>query len=174
MRWSPNGRSIAYIVAPSREDDPKAGIWVDDFKNPPREILRGWVDWWLARGPHDEIYFVKASPDLKGELWKIGWNGQGLSRTFITIPVTQSYSSIPGRTSPTYSSFAISPTDAMWRLRRRQSSRRISACRKAGSRFRVVKQDFGGGWEQMSVGKGTKLGSYEITGAIGSRETRGL
>jgi eukaryotic-like serine/threonine-protein kinase len=105
--WSPDERSIAYIVPAGREDDPSAGIWVDDFKSPPRQIFRGWADWSLARGPDDEIYFIKGSPDLNGTLWKIGWNGQGLVQTSVAIPMIDSYWAAPSRSPQDY--FAISP-----------------------------------------------------------------
>jgi Tol biopolymer transport system component len=90
LRWSPDGRSVAYIVGASREDDPNAGLWVDDFKNPPRQIFRGWVEGY-ARGPGNEIYFLEGKPDLNGVLWKVGWNGEGLTRTSTTIRLTCSY-----------------------------------------------------------------------------------
>ena len=90
LRWSPDGSSVAYIVDASREDDPKAGLWVDDFKNPPRQIFRGWVDAY-ARGPGKEIYFLEGKPDLNGVLWKIDWKGEGLTRTSTTIRHVYSY-----------------------------------------------------------------------------------
>ena len=59
-RWSPDGKAMAYIESPSKENDPNAGIWVTDFKNPPRQIFRGWVVF-FARGPNNQI-----SPRGKG------------------------------------------------------------------------------------------------------------
>lgn len=90
LRWSPDGHSAAYLVGPSREDDPNAGLWVDDFKTAPRQIFRGWLLWY-ARGPGNEIYFLEGKPDLNGVLWKVGWNGQGLTRTSTTIHLIYSY-----------------------------------------------------------------------------------
>ena len=90
LRWSPDGRSVAYLVSARREDDPNAGLWVDDFQNPPRQIFRGWVER-CARGPGNEIYFVEGKPDLNGVLWKVGWNGEGLTRTSATIRLIYSY-----------------------------------------------------------------------------------
>ncbi|MGA3327560.1 MAG: protein kinase [Terriglobia bacterium] len=90
LRWSPDGRSVAYLVSASREDDPNAGLWVDEFQNPPRQIFRGWVEGY-ARGLGNEIYFLEGKPDLNGVLWKVGWNGQGLTRTSTTIRLTYSY-----------------------------------------------------------------------------------
>jgi hypothetical protein len=63
---------------------------VDDFKNPPRQIFRGWVTWY-ARGPRSDIYLLEGKPDLNCALWKVGWNGQGLTRTSATIPSIYSY-----------------------------------------------------------------------------------
>jgi Tol biopolymer transport system component len=90
LRWSPDGRSAAYVVDASREDDPNAGLWVDDFKTAPRQVFRGWVDSY-ARGPGNEIYFLEGKPDLNGVLWKVGWSGQGLTRTSTTIRLIYSY-----------------------------------------------------------------------------------
>ena len=107
LRWSPDGRAAAYVVAASREEDPAAGLWVTDFKNPPRQIFRGWADWWFVRGPGNEIYFIEGKPDLNGVLCKIGWDGQGLTRTSVTIPMIDSYWADPGRNSQDH--FTVSP-----------------------------------------------------------------
>ena len=90
LRWSLDGHSIAYIVNPSRENDPNAGLWVDDFKSPPRQIFRGWVLWY-AGGSKDGIYLLEGKPDMTGVRWKVGWNGQGLTRTSQTIRLVYSY-----------------------------------------------------------------------------------
>jgi len=90
LRWSPDGRSIAYLVDSNQENDANAGLWRDDFKSPPRQIFRGWVVWY-ARGPKDEIYLLQGKPDLNGVLWKVGWNGQNLTRLPTTIPLRYSY-----------------------------------------------------------------------------------
>jgi len=90
FRWSPDGNSVAYIVDASREDDPQAGLWVNDFKNPPRQIYRGWVDAY-TRGSGNEIYFLEGRPDLNGVLWKVGWKGEGLTRTSANIRLIHSY-----------------------------------------------------------------------------------
>lgn len=68
-----------------------AGLWVTDFKSKPRQLFRGWVDWWLVPGPARQLYFVEGKPDLKGQLCKIGWSGQGLTCTSVTIPMIHSY-----------------------------------------------------------------------------------
>lgn len=107
VRWSPDGRSVAYVVAAKREDDPAAGLWVNDFKNPPRQIFKGWVDWWLIRSPGNDIYFMEAKPDMNGVLCKIGWDGSGLTRTSVIIPMIHSYWVDPGRNSQDH--FTVSP-----------------------------------------------------------------
>jgi eukaryotic-like serine/threonine-protein kinase len=86
LRWSPDGHSVAYLVSPSEENDANSGLWADDFKNPPRQIFRGWVVWY-ARGPGNKIYLLEGKPDLNGVLSKVGWDGQGLTRTSATIPI---------------------------------------------------------------------------------------
>ncbi|MDE3135710.1 MAG: PD40 domain-containing protein [Acidobacteriota bacterium] len=106
LRLSPDGRFIAYVVPASREDDPNAGLWVTDFKSSPRQIFRGWVVQY-ARGPQNEIYVLEGRPDLNGVLWKVGWNGQGLERTPVTIPLVHSYWVDPSQNSQDY--FDISP-----------------------------------------------------------------
>ncbi len=103
LRWSPDGRSVAYIVNPGREDDPNAGLWVDDFKSPPRQVFRGWVVWY-ARGPENQIYILEGKPDLNGVLWKVGWDGHALARTPASIPLDFSY----WNPAP-YTSFDVSP-----------------------------------------------------------------
>jgi len=85
-RWSPDQHSIAYMVLPSKDDDSNAGLWVDDFKSPPRQIFRGWI-LWFARSPGNEIYLLEGKPDLSAVLWKVGWNGQGLARITASIPL---------------------------------------------------------------------------------------
>ncbi len=85
LRWSPDERSVAYAVRAHRADDPNAGLWVNDFKNPPRQIFHGWVIW-FARGPGDAIYLLEGQPDLTAVLWKVNWNGQDLERTSWTVP----------------------------------------------------------------------------------------
>jgi Tol biopolymer transport system component/tRNA A-37 threonylcarbamoyl transferase component Bud32 len=112
VRWapilgSPDGRLVAYIVASTKEDDPNAGLWVTDFKNPPRQIFRGWADWWIARGPNQQIYFVKGRPDLKGELCRVGWNGENLASTSATARMAYSYWVDPSHNSQDH--FAVSP-----------------------------------------------------------------
>jgi Tol biopolymer transport system component len=90
LRWSHDGKAVAYLVKASKENDPNAGIWVDDFKSPPRQVFRGWALWY-ASGPKGEIFVLEAHPDFSGVFWKVGWNGQGLARTSTTVRLIYSY-----------------------------------------------------------------------------------
>ncbi|HET7840390.1 MAG TPA: protein kinase [Terriglobia bacterium] len=105
LRWSADGHSIAYVISPSRENDPDAGLWVDDFKNPPRQIFHGLVFWYARRG--EEIYVLEGKADMIGVLWKVGWNGQDLTRTSLHIPLIYSYWVLPPRQPQDH--FDVSP-----------------------------------------------------------------
>jgi len=106
LRWSPDGKLVAFRVNPSKENDPDAGLWVDDFKGPPRQIFRGWV-LWFASGPKGEIFVLEAHPNLRGVFWKVGWNGQGLTRTSTAVPLIYSYWSVSPEENNDY--FDVSP-----------------------------------------------------------------
>jgi hypothetical protein len=54
-----------------------------------------------------EIYFVEGKADLNGALCKIGWDGQGLTRTSVTLQMINSYWADPGRNSQNH--FTVSP-----------------------------------------------------------------
>ncbi len=90
LRWSPDGHSIAYVVHARTEGDPSAGLWVEDFKNPPRQVFHGWVDTYTI-GPGGEIYIVQGEPDLNGIIWKVRWDGQGLTRLSAMLPMAHDY-----------------------------------------------------------------------------------
>jgi len=79
LRWSPDGHSVAYLVRPREEGDPDQGLWVDDLGSPARQLFRGWVGWYV-RGAGGKIYFLEGRPDLNGVVWKVGWDGEGLTR----------------------------------------------------------------------------------------------
>jgi Tol biopolymer transport system component len=79
LRWSRDGQSVAYVLSAGRENDPLAGLWVEDLESSPQQVFHGWVMWY-ARGPGDEIFFLEGKADLQGVLWKVGWNGRGLTR----------------------------------------------------------------------------------------------
>ena len=89
-RWSPDGRSIAYLVLPRQQNDPSAGLWVNDLKNPPRQIFRGWVAWyaWARSG---DIYLLEGKPDLNGVLWRLASDGQRLRSTSANIRLNYDY-----------------------------------------------------------------------------------
>jgi Tol biopolymer transport system component len=86
FRWSSDGNSIAYMLSASRENDPTAGVWITDFKSAPRQVFRGWVCW-FAVDAKNEIFVLKGKDDLNGEIWKVQWNGSGLSRASGTLPL---------------------------------------------------------------------------------------
>ncbi len=73
-RWSGDGRRIAYIISPSRRDDPEAGLWVYDFQGEPHPVLRGWIAWYAWAGG-DELFVVVGKPDLKAWLWRLRLDG---------------------------------------------------------------------------------------------------
>ena len=106
LRLSPDGRRVAYIVTPGRENDPNAGLWVSDFKSSPKQVFRGWVLWY-ARGPHDSLYLLAGQADLGGALWKVGWDGRGLERILASIPISCSYWEDPAQNPQDY--FDVSP-----------------------------------------------------------------
>jgi Tol biopolymer transport system component len=89
-RWSPDGRSIAYLVLPREQNDPSAGLWVDDLKNQRRQLFRGWVDWyaWARSG---SIYLLEGKPDLNGVLWRLDSDGQRLRSTSANIRLHHNY-----------------------------------------------------------------------------------
>jgi Tol biopolymer transport system component len=89
FRWSPDNRSIAYIVNPTQEDDPDSGLWVFDLNKEPRQIFRGWAVWFaLAK---NEIYLIQGKADQQGVLWKVDWSGRDLTRVPLTVPLPFDY-----------------------------------------------------------------------------------
>jgi len=79
LRWSRDGQSVAYVVSPREENDPLAGLWVEGSNVPPRQLIHGWIVWY-ARGPGNEVFLREGKADLNGVLWRVGWDGQGLTR----------------------------------------------------------------------------------------------
>ena len=79
LRWSPDGQAVAYILSPGEENDAKAGLWVEALGTSPRQLFHGWVTW-FARGPGNTIVLQEGKADLNGFLWRIGWDGQRLTR----------------------------------------------------------------------------------------------
>ena len=89
-RWSPDGRSIAYLVLPRQQNDPSAGLWLNDLKAPPRQLFRGWVAWYAwSRSGH--IYVLEGKPDLNGVLWQLDSEGHRLSSTSASIRLNYNY-----------------------------------------------------------------------------------
>ena len=88
VRSSSDGSSIAYAVTSQMENDPAAGVWVTDFKTPPRQIFRGWACA-FAVDAHDNIFILKGKADLNGEMWTMKWDGSGLSRASGTLPLLE-------------------------------------------------------------------------------------
>jgi serine/threonine protein kinase/Tol biopolymer transport system component len=86
LRWASNGSSVAYGVVSAQENDSADGVWVTDFKTPPRQVFRGWVCW-FAVDALDNIFILKGNADLNGEVWKVKWDGSGLSRVPGTLPL---------------------------------------------------------------------------------------
>jgi Tol biopolymer transport system component len=86
LHWSPDQQSVSYMLRPTRQNDPNAGLWVTDFKNPPRQLFRGWVIWY-APGPGNALYLLEGKPDLSAAVWKVNWNGKGLTRAPWTAPM---------------------------------------------------------------------------------------
>ena len=73
-RWSPDGRRIAYVLAAQFIGDPRAGAWIYDFDQPPRQIFSGWV-LSLVWSDKDEIFIAEAKPDLSAQLWRVRLDG---------------------------------------------------------------------------------------------------
>ena len=105
FRWSPDGKSVAYLVSPSWENDPDAGIWVNDFKAAPQHVFRGWACW-FAIDAKGEIVILKGGEDLNAEVWKVRWDGSGLSQIPGTLPLLYSPNYFH---SKTWSQFDVSP-----------------------------------------------------------------
>jgi len=89
-RWSPDGRSIAYVVRPRQQNDPSMGLWVDDLKNPPLQLFRGWVAWyaWERSG---NICLLEGKPDLNGFLWRLDSDGHRLRSASANIRLNYNY-----------------------------------------------------------------------------------
>ena len=86
LRWASDGNSVAYGVVSGQENDPGDGVWVTDFRTPPRQVFRGWLCEFTVDA-HDNIFILKGKADLNGELWKVKWDGSGLSRASGTLPL---------------------------------------------------------------------------------------
>lgn len=78
-RWLPDGNEVAYMVEAGRQADPNGGLWLADFKSPPRQVFRGKVVWFDV-DDKGELFVLKRKPDLNAELWKMNRDGSGMSR----------------------------------------------------------------------------------------------
>lgn len=89
---APDGSAIAYGVEARYDGDPQAGLWVDDFHHPARQIYRGWVlKYNVTLGPQGTIAFLAGNADFHDELWTINWNGTGLKNLHTTLPAVYDY-----------------------------------------------------------------------------------
>ena len=88
LRWSSDGKSVAYLISSGEQNNPADGIWTTDFKTAPRQLFHGWAcPYTLAVDAHDNIFFLKGKDDLKGEVWRVKWDGSGLSSVPGTLPL---------------------------------------------------------------------------------------
>ena len=83
-RWSPHGDKVAYLVSDGSSDEGNT-VWVTDFKSAPRQVFHGWACWLAADG-EGNLFILHGKPDMAGELWKVKWDGSGLTRVG-TIPL---------------------------------------------------------------------------------------
>jgi serine/threonine protein kinase/Tol biopolymer transport system component len=82
-RWSPDGQLFAYLVTARQRGDANAGLWLDELGKPPRQIFRGWVNWFSWVGP-GEMIVAAGKPDLTAELWRVRLDGGRALRTGTT------------------------------------------------------------------------------------------
>jgi len=88
LRWSSDGNSVAYSTSSREENSSAGGIWITDFKTAPRQVFRGWVcAYTLAVDGDNNLFFIRGKDDLNGEVWKVKWDGAGLSRVPGTLPL---------------------------------------------------------------------------------------
>jgi hypothetical protein len=87
FRWSPDDQRIAYMGTP---ESPEAGLWISDFRSPPRQIFRGWVVHFAWIRP-DELVFAEGRPDLRALLWRVRADGSRRERIPATLPTAGMY-----------------------------------------------------------------------------------
>jgi TolB protein len=93
FRWSPDDRRIAYLGLP---EGAEAGLWIYDFRNPPRRIFQGWLAQFAWIGP-EELVYAEGKPDLRALLWRVRSDGSVRQRIPATIPTAGMYwELIPG------------------------------------------------------------------------------
>ena len=86
LRWSPSGKTLAYVISPLQENDSEAGVWVYNLEGTPRQVFRGWVvDFnWMA---DDEMLVVPGTPDLAGRLVRVRTDGTPAARISASIQI---------------------------------------------------------------------------------------
>ena len=90
FRWSPSGKSLAYLVNPLQENDSEAGVWVYNLEGMPRQAFRGWVvDFnWVT---DDEMLVLQGTPDLAGRLVQVHLNGTPDTQIPASIQIRLTY-----------------------------------------------------------------------------------
>jgi len=93
-RWSRDGRLLAYHVLPRRAADPEAGLWVYDFRGPPRRLFEGWVRWhaWTHAG---DLVVAQGRSDMRAWLWRVRLDGSPPVPTSLLLPTNYSYQVLP-------------------------------------------------------------------------------
>jgi Tol biopolymer transport system component len=81
FRWSPDGRSIAYMGRPGGS---QAGLWVYDFQSAPRQVFSGWLVEFAWRGP-EEVVYEEGKPDWTAVFWRVRADGSGREKIPLKI-----------------------------------------------------------------------------------------
>ncbi len=90
LRWSPDGRYVAYVKPSRRANDEQAGLWLYSFAGPPRQLFRGWVVWcaWAGVG---QLFVLEGKPDLNGLLWRVGLEGSRPERPSASLQLRRDF-----------------------------------------------------------------------------------
>ncbi len=110
LRWLPDSKSAAYMISRTMAPhwDKDAGLWVTDFKTPPRRVFPGWVAWYGVDA-QGNLFVLRGKDDMAGELWKVKCDGSGSTRTNGTIPLLYNLEYFHSYTG---NQIAVSPTAA--------------------------------------------------------------
>jgi hypothetical protein len=67
--WAPDGRAIAFAIPPAA-GSAQAGLWIEPFDGPRRQVFRGWVLWfaWTSGG---QLLVLEGKANLKGVIWQV-------------------------------------------------------------------------------------------------------
>ncbi|HEY3132270.1 MAG TPA: protein kinase [Acidobacteriota bacterium] len=90
LRWSPDGRYIAYVKPSQHANDEQAGLWLYSFAGPPRQLFRGWVVWHAWAGA-DQLLVLEGKPDLNGLLWRVGLEGSRPDRPSASLKLWRDF-----------------------------------------------------------------------------------